>query len=305
MKFDGNSPYYQQVALLVQVLPFLAAHPCFALKGGTAINLFVQPFPRLSVDIDLTYLPQEERAVALSHIAEELERLAATVEQRLPGVSVKRDMPRGKLLIGNGRAEIKVEVSLSMRGSILPAKQAEMVEPAAELFGFASVQMLDARELYAGKLVAALDRQHPRDLFDVKNLLDQGLLNEALLELFLVYVLSSGRSIADILVPNFQDIENLYNNHFSGMTTTDVSLGELLQARDAMVATIHRLLKDEHKRFLLSIKAGQPDWELFAYPEAAKLPAVKFKLMNIERMSEEKRSASLEKLERVLYGVAP
>lgn len=300
-KIDRNSAYFKQVVLLVQVLPFLSEHDCFALKGGTAINLFIQPFPRLSVDIDLVYLPLDDRATALSIIESELEKLANTLETRLKNVQVTHDVARGKLLIGNSEASIKIEVSLSMRGSVLPVSECEIVAPAGELFGYASVQMLNKQEVYAGKLVAALDRQHPRDLFDVKSLLDQNLIDETQVDLFLVYVLSSGRSIVDLLAPNFQDIAPLYHQHFHGMARHKVELDELLQTRIYMLATIRRLLSEKQKRFLLSVKSGQADWSLFAYPEAIKLPAIKFKLMNIDKMNEEKRKASLKKLEHIFF----
>ena len=52
-----NKKYSDQVALLMSVIPAVAEESCFALKGGTAINLFIRDLPRLSVDIDLTYLP--------------------------------------------------------------------------------------------------------------------------------------------------------------------------------------------------------------------------------------------------------
>lgn len=57
-----NDVYRQQAALLVRMLPFVAEEGCFALKGGTAINLFLRDMPRLSVDIDLTYLPVAAKA---------------------------------------------------------------------------------------------------------------------------------------------------------------------------------------------------------------------------------------------------
>lgn len=60
--------YRQQVALLLRVLPFVEEERAFALKGGTAINLFVRDMPRLSVDIDLTWLPVEDRATSLAAI---------------------------------------------------------------------------------------------------------------------------------------------------------------------------------------------------------------------------------------------
>ena len=60
--------YRGQVALLIRALPLVAEEPAFALKGGTAINLFVRDLPRLSVDIDLTYLPVEDRAISVCHL---------------------------------------------------------------------------------------------------------------------------------------------------------------------------------------------------------------------------------------------
>ncbi len=70
-----NDEYKAQVDLLLKVLPFVALEPCFALKGGTAINLFVRNMPRLSVDIDLSYLPMDDRDAALSNIEESLYRI--------------------------------------------------------------------------------------------------------------------------------------------------------------------------------------------------------------------------------------
>lgn len=78
--------YHEQVRLLVSLLPFLNDEPCFALKGARAINLFVQPLPRLSVDIDLAYLPLEPRDEALRRCREALQRLAETFSARLSGV---------------------------------------------------------------------------------------------------------------------------------------------------------------------------------------------------------------------------
>jgi len=62
--------YRAQVDLLLQTIPFIAEENIFALHGGTAINLFVRDMPRLSVDIDLTYLPIDNRKKALSNISE-------------------------------------------------------------------------------------------------------------------------------------------------------------------------------------------------------------------------------------------
>lgn len=68
MALDDNNIYRKQVQLLVRVLPLVDTEKCFALKGGTAINLFYRILPRLSVDIDLLYIPMDDRETALINI---------------------------------------------------------------------------------------------------------------------------------------------------------------------------------------------------------------------------------------------
>ncbi len=64
---DKNSTYFKQAELLIRIMPFIADESCFAIKGGTAINLFIRDLPRLSVDIDLVYLPVGKREISLSN----------------------------------------------------------------------------------------------------------------------------------------------------------------------------------------------------------------------------------------------
>ena len=79
---DNSNIYYKQVQLLLQLIPYVSKEECFALKGGTAINMFIRDMPRLSVDIDLMYLPIEDRESSLYHISEALETMAQTIEKR-------------------------------------------------------------------------------------------------------------------------------------------------------------------------------------------------------------------------------
>ncbi len=83
---DRNTIYFKQALLLVQMLPVVAKESCFALKGGTAINLFVRELPRLSVDIDLVYLPIEPRNESLSNMQFSLERISRDINQ-LPNIN--------------------------------------------------------------------------------------------------------------------------------------------------------------------------------------------------------------------------
>jgi hypothetical protein len=81
-----SEPFHRQVALLLRVLPQVAEEECFALKGGTAINLLVRNMPRLSVDIDLTYLPIKPREASLADIDSAMRRIANRIQSALRGV---------------------------------------------------------------------------------------------------------------------------------------------------------------------------------------------------------------------------
>ena len=85
--------YRRQIALLIRVLPLVTEEVCFALKGGTAINLFVRDLPRLSVDIDLTYLPVAPRPESLADIGAAMKRIAG----RIKAFFLTRKLPRPKL----------------------------------------------------------------------------------------------------------------------------------------------------------------------------------------------------------------
>lgn len=80
--------YSRQVALLLRVIPEIAKESCFALHGGTAINLFIRDLPRLSVDIDLTYLPIEDRDSSIKNINDALSRIKDSIENNLARIIV-------------------------------------------------------------------------------------------------------------------------------------------------------------------------------------------------------------------------
>jgi predicted nucleotidyltransferase component of viral defense system len=235
MSIDAR--YHEQVRLLVALLPFLNDEPCFALKGGTAINLFVQPFPRLSVDIDLAYLPLEQRDEALHRCRQALQRLAQAIGTQLPGVKAElQDNRRDELriLVRRGRSQVKVEVSPVLRGTVHPPQLLDVVEAVEDEYGFASVQVVSLPDLYGGKLCAALDRQHPRDLFDVKLLLDQGGLDRSVFEGFLVYLLGHPRPMNEVINPRMKPLEAIYRKEFVGMARTDIPLPQLDAGRHCL-----------------------------------------------------------------------
>jgi predicted nucleotidyltransferase component of viral defense system len=299
-----DNPYYRQVRLLVAVLPFVGQERCFALKGGTAINLFVRDMPRLSVDIDLAYLPDGDRKQALRAIDAALGRIGAGLEGVSPAYAVRvakrEDGFAYALLVREGEATIKIEVSPVLRGTVFPPRDLRVVRSAEEEFGFAEVQTLSFEDLFAGKLVAALDRQHPRDLFDVKLLLEREGVSENLFRAFLVYLISHDGSLARVIAPRPKALAKLFERQFADMTTEPVTLEALEIARENMIAALHRHLGEREKEFLLSFKRAAPRWELLGVERASDLPAVRWKLRNLQGMERKARDKAVRELERVL-----
>ncbi len=297
--------FSSQVRLLVSVLPYVAKEKCFALKGGTAINLFIRDMPRLSIDIDLAYLPIQDREKSLQEIDAAMKRIKEHIVSTLTGVEVSESLLPStnkciRLTVKHDTTQIKIEVTPVLRGSINPPVMKSLSSTTEAEYGSVSMQLLSFEDLYGGKLCAALDRQHPRDLFDVYHLLKNEGITTTLKNTFIVYLLSHPRPIAELLEPRFKEIEAMYEKEFMGMTIEPVALEILLRTRLDLIHMIHKQLNDEDRAFILSVKRGEPQWELFAYPEAANLPAVRWKLHNLSRMGKAKRESALLKLEDIL-----
>jgi hypothetical protein len=283
-----HSPYAEQVRLLVQSLPIIARESVFALKGGTAINLFYRDMPRLSVDIDLTYLPIEDRATSLRGIDEALGRIVDGLSQGHRDMRIQRIAGGGnnetRILIGNGRAQIKIETSPVMRGTVIPPRLMQVAEAVEDEFGFAEMQVLSFEDLFGGKLHAALDRTHPRDLYDVKLLYDHEGLTYDLFRVFLVYVACSGRPMHELLGADRPSQTDLYTQEFAGMARDPVSLEQLEEARERLVSDIRDRLRGNVAAFLLSLHDAQPDFNLIGLPQAEDLPDVRWRCLNLERL---------------------
>jgi predicted nucleotidyltransferase component of viral defense system len=295
---------FLQAALLIRVLPYVAKETCFALKGGTAINLFIRNMPRLSVDIDLTYLPIEPRAEALAAIDAALKRIRQRILAGIDGARVtetKLAASVTKLLVRAGGVQIKIEVNPVMRGCVFEHDIRAVSQAVEDTLGFAEMRLVSFADLFAGKLVAALDRQHPRDLFDVRDLLANEGINPALRQAFVVYLLSHDRPMSEVLAPHHKDISAEFMQGFDGMTHHPVSIGELIAVREALISDIVGKMPENHRLFLVSFKRGQPDWPLLGLPSVRELPAVRWRQQNLDKLTAEKRGALLAALERILF----
>ena len=301
---DRDSIFFRQAELLLRTLPLLHEEGNFALKGGTAINFFVRNMPRLSVDTDLTFLPVTDRATAYDTISAMLLRLSKRLQSRGTKVVLKKsgkpEFTRAVMITREG-ASIKVEPNFIIRGSLYGVETRELCQAAQETFELGGeAQVLSVPDLYGGKICAALDRQHPRDLFDIKLLLDNEGLTDAIRKSFIVHLISHDRPMAELLLPNFADLKKAFTAEFEGMTLAKVSPEELEEARARLVEAIRKDMTDKERRFIVSVKKAAPEWELIEVEGVDRLPAVQWKLLNIRKMDKAKHRQALKRLEKCL-----
>lgn len=284
-----NLEYKKTVDLLLDILPFALEDERVALKGGTAINLFHRDFPRFSVDIDLCYLPLESRDATYKNLHEILQNIKNHLENKLK-LKVNTSSPlngkkEAKLIAIKDGVEVKIEPNFILRSSLFDTQDIELSKKAQKEFEKSvTVRCLNIADTFGGKICAALDRQHPRDLFDVKNLFDNEGITADVKDSFIFYLISHNRPINELLNPNFKDIENEYKNEFVSMAKVDVPLDELLKVRLRLVQGIKSALTENDKSFLISFVSNIPDWSLVRDDKIKDFPSVKWKMFNQEKL---------------------
>lgn len=293
--------YKKQVRLLLDVLPEVAKETCFAMHGGTAINLFVRDMPRLSVDIDLTYVEIAERNETLEGINAALLRVKERIEGLRPLIRVQHKEKVCKLQLDERGVMIKIEVNMVGRGLIGDALRAPLCDKAQEEFdAFCVTPIVPMAQLYGGKICAALDRQHPRDLFDVKLLLDNEGFTDEVKRGLLFGLVSSNRPTHEMLNPHLLDQRVAFENQFEGMSAVSFSYDEYEATRLQLIEAIKIGFNENDKEFLLSVNRLAPNWTIYDYQA---FPSVKWKLLNLEKFKDQQPDAyqqQLEKLEKVL-----
>lgn len=302
-----NSKFYPQVMLLLDVLPYIAKESCFALKGGTAINLFVRDFPRLSVDADLTYLGHESREAALEKTEDALLRIKSDLENKI-GAKVATSSRQSqttdiKLFVSREGVQVKVEANPVLRGVLYPPRLTTLSSKVISEFDKEfDIQISSLPDLYGGKISAALDRQHPRDLFDIKLLFENEGLTQEIMTGFLVYLMCHKRPPNELLNPSLQDQSALFDLDFRGMTNVNFDYADFVRIRKKLVEEIKNQLTDTDKKFLLSFFDAKPDWNLFREPNAEKLPAINWKMINLNKLDLDKRRYQVELLKKCFLG---
>jgi predicted nucleotidyltransferase component of viral defense system len=284
-----NQLYLDTAKSLVAAAPHIFFDDTFALKGGTAINLFFRDMPRLSVDLDLV-LP--DHTLQWEVARKRIDRSLAESRKRLQAAGFQvaatgKDGEETRLQLTRGNILVKVEVNFVMRGTVNPIAAMPLTQVASDmLLAEVEIPVVSREDVYGGKLVAALDRQHPRDLFDVMQLFEHEGITPGIRRAFVVYLASHNRPIHEVLYPAIRDIQFEYDNHFDGMTEQKVPIEALLAARERLLTEIHSSLDADEKAFLISLAAARPEWGKLGIPHLAQLPAIRWKLGHLQKLKE-------------------
>jgi len=294
--------YVATVRLLLDIAPTVFRSGLFAMKGGTALNLFVQDMPRLSVDIDVVFVDHApDREAALAAIRAEMRNIQQTLQERgldvLLPANAQGDEVR--LSVRSADAQVKVEVNFVFRGTVLMIHLQPLAPRAQDLFTTSvTLPVLATPELYGSKLVAAMDRQHPRDIFDVMHMLQRFEWTPETVDCFVAYLAGHNRPVHEVLFGPAKPLEPAFTNEFVGMTRDEVSLETLAETQARLRHELPRQLTTNHREFLLSLVRGAPNWQLMPFEQLQRLPAIRWKLQNLEtlRKRNAKRFAEQEGL---------
>ncbi|NDV84910.1 nucleotidyl transferase AbiEii/AbiGii toxin family protein [Bacteroides sp. 51] len=300
-----NELYKKQVTLLVRIMPSVYKIEDFAVHGGTAINLFHKNMPRYSVDIDITYIPIQERKESLKAINVHLVELKQMIEKTIPGIRITHKPDVWKLLCIKDGATVKIEVNGTKRGLIGRTEDKDLCAKAQSEFNMGcKARIVSFSELYGGKISAALSRQHPRDLFDCKYMpLDSF---EKVKDGLIFCLLGSDKPIIESLQPHPIDQQESLENQFKGMTDISFSYKDYESTRKELIVKINNGWTEDDKAFLLSFEQGTPEWNKCCVGDLSAYPSVKWKLQTILKLKEtnsEKFTAGVKRLQEFLFSL--
>jgi hypothetical protein len=293
--------YAAKVELLLRLMPIVMEEGVFAVHGGTAINLFLKDLPRYSVDIDLTYIPLAGRNESLEDINLHLKSISEKAKKAFKGMHIVPNYTTCKLLCEYRGKQVKVEVNQTKRGLVGgDAVPTPLSDNAQEEFGlYCEANIVSLSQLYGGKIAAALSRQHPRDLFDVKYM-DVPLADCR--EGLIFCLLGSDRPIYESFAPRLIDQREAMANQFEGMTDIPFTYEEFEETRTKLISDVNNLMTEADKRFLVSFERGKPEWEGYEFEYFKDYPSVKWKLVNLVKLAKhnpqklEEEAAKLENL---------
>ena len=297
-----SSVYAQKVELLLRLIPIVMDEGVFAIHGGTAINLFLKDLPRYSVDIDLIYIQLADRQTSMDDINLHLQSISEKEKRAFKGMHIVPTPTSSKLLCEYHGKQVKIEVNQTKRGIvggvILTIPLSEKAQNEFSLY--CEAQIVPLTLLYGGKIAAALSRQHPRDLFDVKYMdIPLSECREGL-----IYCLLGGdRPIHESFAPNLIDQRKTMDKQFVGMTDIPFTYEEFEATRSKLISDVKSLMTEADKKFLISFESGQPEWDGYKFEYFKNYPSVQWKLLNLKKLAKQnlqKLQEEVEKLRNVL-----
>lgn len=294
----SSTVYAQKVALLLRLVPIVMDEGVFAIHGGTAINLFLKNRPRYSVDIDLTYIPLSDRQSSLTDINLHLQSICDKARRAFKGMHIVPNFDTSKLLCEYRGKQVKIEVNQTKRGiiggEVLTIPLSENAQNEFSLY--CEARIVPLTQLYGGKIAAALSRQHPRDLFDVKYM--DIPLSECR-EGIIFCLLGSDRPIHESFAPRLIDQREAMENQFVGMTDIPFTYQEFEETRSKLIDDVNALMTEEDKRFLISFEKGQPQWDGYEFEYFKDYPSVLWKLLNLQKLAKQNPSKLQEEADKL------
>ena len=295
-----SSVYAQKVDLLLRLLPLVMEEKVFAVHGGTAINLFLRNLPRYSVDIDLTYIPLADRKKSIDDINFHLKSISEKARKAFPGMHIIPNYDTCKLLCEYRGKQVKVEVNQTKRGivggELMHLPLCEKAQDEFQVYCIADIVPISL--LYGGKVAAALSRQHPRDLFDVKYMT---IPLKDCREGLIFCLLGSDRPIHESFAPSMIDQREAMENQFAGMTDIPFTYEEFEETRAKLINDVKSLITEADKKFLISFESGQPEWEGYEFEYFKEYPSVQWKLLNLKKLAKQNPQKLQEEAEKLIF----
>lgn len=255
----------------------------------------------------MTYSVVEPREITLQKSNEALSRIINNLKNILNlHVVIQKDIKREfitKIEVQSKDAQIKIEPNFVFRGCLFPFQERRTASKVEELLeSSTTMRILAFEDLYAGKLCALLNRQHPRDIFDIKLLLENEGITEQLIDAFVVYLASDSRPMNELLNPHLKNLSVDFNSDFFGMTDERFTIDVLTQTRDKICSSIISYLSENQREFLVSLVDLDPKWDLLnSTVDVKNMPSIRFKLLNLEKMENNKRLKYLNQLITSLF----
>ncbi|MEO0289437.1 MAG: nucleotidyl transferase AbiEii/AbiGii toxin family protein [candidate division WOR-3 bacterium] len=296
---------YKKINLIVELLKILQIidkiDNDFLLKGGTAINLFYRDLPRLSVDIDLVFnsLVEREQAVIKNNkFFDEFEKsLWEIMKYKITSKNYTNNFIT-KIIINSKQGPIKIEPNCIVRGTLNGFEKKTLSNIVYEKTNiYVTFNCLNKKELYASKICAALDRQHPRDLYDIFIMLKEENINDIDFET-LFYILQSNRPLSEIFDPQKKDISNSYKKNLTDLMLIEVSLKDLNITMQKIIDWVQKSVFLKYYDFLLSFAEGNPDFKKLKI-DISMYPGIEWKILNIKKMKKEKIINEIKSLKKL------